>query len=221
MSGKNDRIVPGNEVSMFFSLATFIFTIPDVTTMVDALAVFPGMGEDERVEQAIINWQLPINSSRYFIIASPNYNEETTRIITPDVLRNPPFNLKRFEGVIIEDESSNTKEQTERVLKRVRQYDLKSLALFASPFHLPRAYLTLLKTLIDAKLKEVAITPGQVFKSPGSVIPEFRTTAWEAIAGEVRRIKKYQVKGDVATLDELREYLVWLWRGFLPHVVKK
>lgn len=221
MSGKNDRIVPGDEASMFFSLATFILTIPNVTDWVDALVVFPGMGEDERVTSAILNWQLPTNQSRCFIIAGHNHGEKTTKILTPEVLRNPPFNLKRFQGVIIEDEVDNTKEQSRQVLERVRQFHLKSLTLFAPPFHLPRAYLTLLKTLIDARLKEVAIIPGSVFKSPDSIIPEFGTSAWEAVAGEAMRIRKYQAKGDVATINELREYLVWLWHEFLPQAVRK
>ncbi|MDD5031652.1 MAG: ElyC/SanA/YdcF family protein [Patescibacteria group bacterium] len=226
MSDKIGRIIPGNEASDFFSLATFILTIPDVTVYVDALAVFPGMGEDERLTSAIINWQLsmmePVKTfHRHLIIAGHNHDEKTTKILTLDALKRPPFDLKRTDGVIIEEEAKNTKEQARQVLTRVKQFNLKSLALFASPFHLPRAYLTLLKTFIKAGLKEVAIIPGQVCKSPGSIIPEFGTTAWEAVAGEAQRIIKYQGKGDVATLNELREYLAWLWHGFLPHAVKK
>lgn len=226
MSEKNSHLVPGDEVSEFFSLATFILTIPDVTTKVDAFVVFPGMGEDERVRSAVINWQLSMIASvdtlhRFLIIAGHNHNEKTTKILTLDVLEKPPFNLKRLNGVIIEDGVSNTKKQAEQVLKRVKQYNLESLALFASPFHLIRAYLTLLKTLLKAGLEKVAIIPGQVFKSPHSMIPEFNTTAWEAVAGEVARIKKYQAKGDVATPEELQAYLAWLWQEFLPVIMKK
>lgn len=227
MSEKNSHLVPGDEVSKFFSLATFIFTIPDVTINVDALVVFPGMGEDERVTNAIANWQLSMMGSvetfhRHLIIAGHNYDEETTRILTPEILRQPPFNLKRSEGVIIEGEAKNTKEQAQQVLERAKQFGLESVSLFASPFHLPRAYLTLLKTFINARLpRKIAIIPRSVFKSPGSVIPEFGTSAWEAIAGETTRIKKYQAKGDVATLNELQAYLVWLWREFLPKASRK
>ena len=31
-------------------------------------------------------------------------------------------------------------------------------------------------------------------------------------AGEAKRILKYQEKGDVVTLEELVEYLNWLWK---------
>ncbi|GEM_PF-6755796 len=34
---------------------------------------------------------------------------------------------------------------------------------------------------------------------------------WELVPGEVERIVQYQQKGDVATYEELKCYLGWLW----------
>ena len=215
MSKEISRIVPGDEVSELFSIATFVLTIPWLISRAEALVVFPGMGEDWRVTMAKRWWSQENTPARFLIIAGHNHNEKTTKILTPEVLRRPPFNLEKLEGVLIEGEVSNTKEQTLQVLARVREFNLKSLALFTSPYHLPRAYLTLLKTFLKANSPKIAIIPAPVMISPNIEIPELRTSAWEAIAGEARRIKEYQAKGDVATLNELRGYLVWLWREFL------
>ena len=215
MSKEISRIVPGDEVSELFSIATFVLTIPWLISRAEALVVFPGMGEDWRVTMAKRWWSQENTPARFLIIAGHNHNEKTTKILTPEVLRRPPFNLEKLEGVLIEGEVSNTKEQALQVLARVREFNLKSLALFTSPYHLPRAYLTLLKIFLKANSPEIAIIPAPVMISPDITIPELRTSAWEAFAGEARRIKEYQAKGDVATLNELRGYLVWLWREFL------
>ena len=39
------------------------------------------------------------------------------------------------------------------------------------------------------------------------------TTRWGAILTEVGRIRRYKVKGDVATDEELKRYVAWLKNG--------
>ena len=109
MSKEISRIVPGDEVSELFSIATFVLTIPWLISRAEALVVFPGMGEDWRVTMAKRWWSQENTPARFLIIAGHNHNEKTTKILTPEVLRRPPFNLEKLEGVLIEGEVSNTK----------------------------------------------------------------------------------------------------------------
>jgi hypothetical protein len=86
-----------------------------------------------------------------------------------------------------------------------------SLALFASPYHVLRAYLTLLKTLLKQQ-RRLPLIPVPTLIAPQQLVPECGVPGWVMIPGEIHRIQAYQARGDVATFEELMDYLHWAWQ---------
>jgi hypothetical protein len=201
---------PGSDLTALFN---FIFSVPTsyLLPRVEALAVLPGMGEDWRIIQAIGEWENRNNIAHHFFIAGFNQAEKTTTATDIETLKQYPFSLKVVDNVCIQPEASNTKDQAEWILSMAREEDIKSLAIFAPIYHLPRAYLTILKTFLKNNFR-IVLVPAPVFISPNIIIPEARIDSWAMFPGEMERVVAYQGKGDVATLGELREYFAWLWQ---------
>lgn len=215
MQKEVDRLVPPDEMSQLMSLAMGIFTIPKRIDRVEGLVVFPGMGEVWRIMDAISFWQEKGNRARYLLISGHNMGEKTAQKFDSAELQKSPFNLKKLEGVISETAAEHSRDYTNRqaewVWEKTKELELKSIALFVSPYFIIRAYLTLLKTFLRHGGELVAIIPKETPISLDHLIPETQTDAWSLVPGEIERIRKYQAQGDVAILEELKEYLSWLW----------
>ena len=203
------RIVPCHLYSDIISAAMMVYSIPRIMEDVQAVVVFPGLGEDWRITHAIGWWHQAF--SDFFLVAGINPRETTWKRLDINGLMRSPFFLKRTRGVETQINAAHTKEQAEWVYERVMSLGIQSLALFASPFHCLRAYLTLLKTFIDHEKNDVILIPAPTPVAPTRFIPENGRNGWEFVPGEVERIVQYQEKGDVATYEELNWYLSWLW----------
>lgn len=107
--------------------------------------------------------------------------------------------------------SANTKTQADWTADKVAELGIKSIRIFAAPFHMVRAYLTFLKSLIDKLSAPIIMIPEPTDLAPSALIPVTGTNSWGLIAKEIERIVAYQAQGDVATLRELEEYLNWLY----------
>jgi uncharacterized SAM-binding protein YcdF (DUF218 family) len=115
-----------------------------------------------------------------------------------------------LENIHINPDPKNTVDQADWLRDKVKEFNIKSLALCASYYHLPRAFLTVLKTFIKARI-QIVIIPHPTATPPEAPSPEVNQSQWDLIPGEIERILKYQKKGDVATIEELKEYLAWVW----------
>lgn len=210
------RILEPDESTAVSTVKTMILSLPRFERKCDALVAYPGMGETWRLTEIISVWQshLYMPFVQHLLVAGTEWQKEATAIRPPIIenLKKPPFYLRRLKNVWAQDHARHTKDQAEWVVAKTQELHIGSLALFVSPYHLTRAYLTLLKTFINLKVAPIQIIPVPVAISPDTIIPETGTDAWEMIAGEDRRILDYQKKGDVATLPELKEYLSWLWK---------
>ena len=72
--------------------------------------------------------------------------------ITLDYLRS--LGLRRIDGVHLQAEPApNTALQAKWIVSQVRDHGITSLALAVSPYHLPRAYLTLLKAFNEVGVR--------------------------------------------------------------------
>ena len=210
MGGDLGRFVLSPTCSDVVSMALMVYSIPRVILKVEALAVFPGLGEYQRVKDATTWWQN--GSGDYLFIAGINPNEKTWRSLDARQLAEEPFFLsRRLQHVKSQIYAANTKEQAEWIYQCAVTYNIHSIALFASPFHCLRAYLTLLKTCIAHGKSDIILVPAPTPISPTRLIPENQKSAWDLVPGEVQRIIDYQKKGDVATQEELTRYLQWLW----------
>jgi hypothetical protein len=90
-------------------------------------------------------------------------------------------------------------------------HDITNIGLLISPYHLLRAYCTLIRSFRNLNSSYVQVVPLPVPVAPDILIPETGVDAWHMAMGEYERIEAYQQKGDVATYCEAREYLTWLW----------
>jgi len=120
------------------------------------------------------------------------------------------YGLQRTEGVRVQEKARHTRVQTDWIIEQANYLSIASLIFLTSPYHLPRAYLTLLKSYLRFSDHEIVMLPKSLAIPPNIVLPEVGKPAREMIVGEVQRIFKYQreTRGrDVATLEELESYL--------------
>lgn len=188
---------------------TMILTLPrSFADRVDALAVATGQGEQWRLTHAIHRWEASPHL-RHLLVANGNPAEQTYLPITTGYLRT--LGLRRVDGVHLQPEPApNTSLQAEWIAQQVQDRGISGLALAVSPYHLPRAYLTVLKAFIGHGIR-LPLIPDPVAVPPDTPVPESGSTAYDLVPGEVKRILTYMDKGWVATPEELRRYLHWLW----------
>jgi hypothetical protein len=191
-------------------ISMFLYGMPRPVEDVDAIATISGLGEYWRPMAAIRAWETHEGAS-HLLIAGAHKDEATYIEPTPENLSRPPFNLTRHEGVHTQPHALHTPDQARWLVDKVTELEIPNMALYVSPYHLLRAYGTVLKTMIKRDAV-IPMVPVPVSVSPSAVVPETGVSPWQAVHGELDRIEAYQVKGDVATNDELREYITWMWQ---------
>lgn len=179
---------------------------------------FHGLGELGRLQHALHWWHHPAFTGRFLLLAGCNAQETTADALTLARLRQAPFHVQRLDGVQTLPHARHTREQAEWVGDCVAASGVTSLALFAPPYHLLRAYLTLLKTLLTRQHR-LPLIPVPTPLAPEQLVPEYGVPGWALIPGELHRIAAYQAAGHVATLEELRAYLHWVWQQPLLQAV--
>jgi hypothetical protein len=220
------RIVPAADLAGFTAgqlldvtnAVMMILALPQsAADRVDALVVASGQGEEWRLTHAIRAWEANPDLS-YLLVADGNPAEQTYVDITLDYLRG--LGLRRIEGVHLQAEPApNTGRQAAWIVDQVEGRGIGSIALAVSPYHLPRAYLTVLNAF-DRRGVRLPIIPVPVAVPPDATVPETGATAYELVPGEVKRILTYADEGWVATPEELRRYLRWLWSHHMSLLVR-
>lgn len=207
-----ERLREQTELGKLLSLALFSYSLPRESVHdADALCVFPGLGEDDRViYPADKYWNENNTQSRFLLVAGHNKAEAMWEKLSRDRLSKPPYNVRRLEHVIVEEHAPNTKAQADWLCSKIRELSITSCVLCATPFHLLRAYLTTLASFNATGLR-IPLVPLPVPRAPGSIVPELRTDAWTLVQGELDRIELYQGKGDIISYEGFRTYLDWLW----------
>ena len=190
------------------ALVANILSIPPVHDETEALAVFCGMGETWRLDHVLSVWDRN-RRKQPCIVAGVNPREKSYRPLSEhlrehDVLGDDNLTLREPFG--------NARDQAVWLAEVARKRALSSIALFVPAYHLPRAYLTVLRAFKDLGLwKHVLLIPVPTCVPPNRIVPEVGQSAQTLVAGEFERIVKYQEAGHVATLVELNDYLAWAW----------
>jgi uncharacterized SAM-binding protein YcdF (DUF218 family) len=207
--GELSRFSTGQFVELMKAL-TMILTLPQsAADRVDALVVATGQGEEWRLAQAIRAWEAN-PTLRHLLVANGNPAERTYAEITLDRLRS--LGLRRASGVHLQAEPApNTGLQAAWIVQQVQARGITSLALAVSPYHLPRLYLTVLKAFTRSGVR-LPMIPLPVAVPPETPVPETGATAYDLVPGEIKRILTYLDQGWVATPEDVRQYLRWLWR---------
>ncbi len=200
---------PENDVAKMMAM---ILALPRVKT--HAVTVFPGQGENCRLESAVKWWKA--SRSNHLFVAGTEWKEEKTTVQpTVALLQAPPYNLSDsdLERTEIQEHAHITPDQTKWVVQMVKKWEIQSIGLVAPTYHVVRAYLTLLKEFLKIG-RAIPIIPLPVPISPSTISPENQVDFWTMMDGEIARIIKYQGQDyqNVATLEELKPYLAWLWK---------
>lgn len=189
-----------------------ILALPPKSDRVEAFGLFPGLGEIARDHHAISLFTHN-RTAKYLIMAGENPDDKPGYNRTPANLVKTPWNIPPglISKVFTQVYTANTKTQADWMAENVKARGVKSLGLTVSAWHMPRAYLTLVKSLMDAGM-HIAVLPQVAEISFSATVPGVQKTVWELLAAELRRIPTYQQTGDIATYSELNEYIDWLWK---------
>lgn len=203
-----DHVSAGRMLDVMRAM-TAVLSLPQAAAeRADALIVPSGQGEEWRITHAIRLWEAN-QDLRLLLIANGNPSETTYDELDLGYLRG--LGLRREDGVHVQAEPApNTALQAGWIAGRVRALGISSFGLVVSPYHLLRAYLTVLKAL-DREALRVPMWPVPVAVSPDTRVPETGATADDLLPGEVTRMISYMDRGWLATTGELRTYLRWLW----------
>lgn len=205
-----ERVIEEQNGTDELAMAIMMLSMPRPVEQFDTLAVLPGLGEYWRLRHVVHDWErLP--QARNLLVAGTNGNERTQQQPDLDVLQSGLVGLKRVEGVRTQVAAEHTKEQADWMVRRTDELNVQTMGLYVSPYHIVRAYLTILAAYRRAGVDPPVMIPMPVQVPPSAAIPETNEPAWGMVAGEHRRINLYQGVGDVATLPELQQYINWLW----------
>ena len=105
----------------------------------------------------------------------------------------------------------NTLTEAEALVEYAKNYEFKSIIVTAPPFHQLRSFMTTVGVAIrEYPRLNVFSLPGvtqpwneQVIHSQGVLTAE----RWQLIQSELKRIEKYTLKGDLASIDVVLDYL--------------
>src|SRR3989344_8647371 len=208
---KIQRLHERGDLGEMMSLVVFSLTLPQkLAYEVDALCTFTGQGEDIRVIQpARAYWEHKKTKNRIFLVPGYYENERTWKEMTEETLSKKPFKIRRTKGLLCSPRFTTTKDQAEWAVKKIDELAIQSCGVLSSPFHLVRAYTTMLACMDTAHVK-IPIIPIPIYKAPNSVIPETGGEGWDMLEGEMERIRTYQKKGDIISYEKFREYIDWL-----------
>lgn len=201
--GSHDRLASMEEGHCLAAMALMVYGLPQVPERVDALALIPGENEEWRVAGGYKLWNR-YPSLEYLIIAGePTYDAVAAfRLYKP----------RRPERIVTYANAAHTLEQAQQVISKVKELGLTSLAITASPYHVLRAYLTILKQSLKAGVQiPMIVVPTEV--APARANSESGLNSWELLPAELDRITRYQKQGDVASFIELQQYLDWMWES--------
>ncbi len=116
------------------------------------------------------------------------------------------------DRIIEEPNSLDTRQQAVNVVKITEREKWKKLLLIASPYHLPRAYLTFLKVLQERNLEVglVAVPASQTkwWANPNGA----DRTRLELLEDEFGKIDEFRAKGHVASYEDGLAHLK-TWEG--------
>ena len=176
----------------------------------DAIVVFSGDGTT-RLEVAVgalrqrsAHWCVVsggVDNPPHSLTAREMRDEMIRQGLTPD-------------RIIMDPDSQNTRDQAEALAVLVKAKGWTNVLLAVSPYHAPRAYLTVLASLKAAGLDEVVhVQPLTASQTPWWGRPEgLDVTRMDLFGGELAKIDEYGAKGHVASYEDGLAYLRY-WEG--------
>lgn len=172
----------------------------------DAIIILEGDG-DNRIEHACNLYKQEYASNLVFSgnIINFEYGSYPFEYIKDKFIK---YNVNPNK-IILENKSTNTKEQAEQIINLCLENNWKNIILIASNYHQYRAYLTFIKELYNRKLNNII----RIYNSPCN-LSWFEKNKWgirsELLENEFDKIKIYQIKGDICSYNEAIKYIKWI-----------
>jgi len=171
-----------------------VFNINSDLNKYDAIAVFAGQNERERITHGIDLWKS--KTGVFLLITDINQKEKEKfgGYGRKDILK--LCGLDQSDYIIVaKRKGENTLEQVEWVSAFLAKREMKSLVVVTAPYHLPRTVLTIIKVFQRNKQQIQMMTSTPNMPSTYNFIP-----------GEIKRIRKYQKRGDIAGFKGIQLY---------------
>jgi len=111
--------------------------------------------------------------------------------------------------IVVDMEGMHANTQALEITKLLKRDGVCTASLTVSPYFQPRQFLTFLPAMDKAEHCFKLYSQPADNLSWFSIPHEMDCPMHEMIAAEFQRIRSYQIKGDVATMEELVRYLKW------------
>lgn len=224
------RIFPLTEESKRFSITGAIYALahPYLVRRCDALVIMNGRDEGERLRAGLGMWQettcfrllLLCRSPRSRFLRDVTQANHISHALYPHVF--PQLFERTKEVFVSRDSLENTKAEVLWVADCVHvisHESIRSVAFLTSPEHIERVYRTFVRQF-GIRGVQIPFVPvnTQFAMPPGRPVPDGEDdgksihVGWDYHSGEEKRLSEFEGDGDVASYEEMREYLNWLFK---------
>jgi len=194
--GTLSREIPFDKTSKIAAATMMILSIP--LRKADGILIVTGEGEKERVHHGIELWKK--GSGKFLLVTG---DSEETKESFGEITKKEITDLCKVEenhpDIFKQEKTRHTLDQANWAATVIAEHPIESLIVVSALYHLPRVFLTFLKVLQKNNQKIVLI--------PCPTLPVSLEYNYHRIPAEIARIIKYQEQGDVATAEELCDYL--------------
>lgn len=206
-----NRIFQATVYDKLIALAGMLYGFPTRSHMyrMHSLAVFPGY-VDRVVTEAAALFVQHERLQRFFV----NGVEPSVPFYVPlteERLRDAPFRVPHTRQIITQVFAKHTKDQTDWLADRLIEHNETSVAVVIYPFHLLRAFSTLVRSLEERNRLDILVFPVVAQISPEDPFVELEADGWTLMPGEIRRIFEYRRQNGVASFETMQRYLHSLW----------
>jgi hypothetical protein len=207
-----NRIFQATVYDKLIALAGMLYGFPTRSHMyrMHSLAVFPGY-VDRVVEEAAALFVQHERLQRFFVNGGVEQSVPFYIPLTDERLRDAPFRVPRNRQIITQVFAKHTKDQTDWLADRLIEHNETSVAVVVYPFHLLRAFSTLVRSLEERNRLDILVFPVVAQISPEDPFVELQADGWTLMPGEIRRILEYRKQNGVASFETMQKYLHSLW----------
>lgn len=208
-----DRVIPATEADELVALAAMLYGFPTRQYMhrMDSLAVFPGY-VDLSVEEAAAVF-VHHERLKHFYVCGVHPNTPYHTPFTKERLGNAPFRVPINRSIVTQLNALHTRDQTEWLVSEIQSRGDRMVAVMVYPFHLLRAFSTLVHTIQTRNHYDTMVFPIPTPIDPRRTFPEINADAWELMPGEIRRIHCYRTHNWVASFERMQAYIKKMWEA--------
>jgi len=109
--------------------------------------------------------------------------------------------------IALDEQSLNTRDQAVEIMQMTRKKKWESIIIVGTHYHQPRAFLTFLQVMKEAKIKV------KIINAPEKDISWFKANPWgrrvDLMRVEAMKIEEYRKRGHIAAFKDVISYQKW------------